>query len=151
MEVVTGCLDSIWEDSASRLGLIFYDKGCALQHYFIPTTPGLEFVTSLTGHTVFSRFRQAFRCLYWSCVGLRYLRYRGWALVGRVRRFVHGDDEGLLYSALCPHITHDFGWLRRVVNCRSSRSRHFFWRAQHKHTTVGETKTPKTGKVYPHI
>ena len=33
MEVVTGCLDSIWEDPASRPELIFYDKGCALRRH----------------------------------------------------------------------------------------------------------------------
>ena len=33
MEVVAGCLDSIWEGPASRPGLIVYDKGCALRRY----------------------------------------------------------------------------------------------------------------------
>ena len=32
-EVVAGCLDSIWEDPASRPQLIFYDKGFALRRY----------------------------------------------------------------------------------------------------------------------
>ena len=33
MEVVAGCLDSIWDDPASRPEVIFYDKGCALRRY----------------------------------------------------------------------------------------------------------------------
>ena len=33
MEVVAGCLDSIWEDPASRPDLIFYDNACRLRRY----------------------------------------------------------------------------------------------------------------------
>ena len=33
MDVVAGCLVSIWEDPASRPELIFYDKDCALRRY----------------------------------------------------------------------------------------------------------------------
>ena len=33
MEVVAGCLGSIWEDPASRPELMFYDKDCALRCY----------------------------------------------------------------------------------------------------------------------
>ena len=33
MEVLAGCLDSIWEDPASRPDLISYDKGFALRRY----------------------------------------------------------------------------------------------------------------------
>ena len=32
-EVVAGCLNTIWENSASRPELIFYEKGCALRRY----------------------------------------------------------------------------------------------------------------------
>ena len=64
MEVVAGCLDSIWEDPASLPGLIFYGKGCALRRYRLrnPKTPGWELITSLTGNMVLSQFRQALRC-----------------------------------------------------------------------------------------
>ena len=87
----------------------------------------------------------------WSCVGLRYLRYKGWGWVGRVPLFVRIDDEGLLCIVLRPRITHDYGWLRRVVHYRRARSRYICRRRQLEHATVREVKTPITGKVYLQI
>ena len=74
MEIVAGCLDSIWEDLA-RPDLVIYDKGCALQRYRLhhPDDSWFELVTSLIVDMVLPRFRPALRCRYiWSCVGLQY-------------------------------------------------------------------------------
>ena len=35
VEVVAGCLDSIWEDPVPRPDFIFYDKGWALRRYWL--------------------------------------------------------------------------------------------------------------------
>ena len=64
---------------------------------------------------------------------------------------MRSDNEGLLYVALRPHTIHDFGWLRCVVRYRTARFRHICWRPKHEHATVGEIKTPTTGKVHPHL
>ena len=64
---------------------------------------------------------------------------------------MRSNDEGLLDIVLRPHITHDLSWLGRVVNNRRARSGYICWRPQHEHATVGENKTPITGKVYPHL
>ena len=54
----------------------------------------------------------------------------------------------LPHAPTLPTISVGFGvW----SNCRRAQSRHFCWRAQHEHTTVGETKAPMTGEIYPHL
>ena len=72
-------------------------------------------------------------------------------MVGRVRRSERDDDECLFYIAPRHHIAHNYCWRWRVVNFPRARSRHFYWRVQHEHTTVGETNTPITDKLYPHL
>ena len=82
-----------------------------------------------------------------SCVGLHYLRCKGWGWVLRVRRSVRKNDKGIFDIPLRPHNNDRLSRLRRVVNYRRARSRHMWWRSQHQHATIGENKTSIAGKT----
>ena len=62
MEVVAGCLDSIWEDPANRPELIFYDNACRLPRYRLHHPDDSWLGTRHFVDMFFSRFRQALPC-----------------------------------------------------------------------------------------
>ena len=149
VEVVAGCLDSIWKDPASRPGLIFYDKGCALRRYLLnhPDDSWLgprHLVDRKNGPIPIqtSPSWSVNLAARWSS-----LLRKVWGWVRRVRRSVRGNDEGLVHIALRPHINDDLSWLRRVLNYRRARSRHICWCPQYEHATIGENKTSTAGKT----